>query len=217
MTEENSSPPEEVEVKEAVEAVTEMSPVTDTEAARPQGSQIDGMTNETAIAEKVDDQTPSKKKFKFPNLFVSEGKKIEISVDVVFDTETAEVYSITASNFLDKTAIEATEKLGVQTYNFKFSPVNYSQMSLYNKTSSFVDPNTGEIHVSKLGVRTFLLINHLKETDVTDENGEPIELIFDEVGNLETETYSKLCSTIPTLLEVVLSGFEKRNMINNES
>ena len=145
-----------------------------------------------------------------PKLFVNKNKMENVNVQVIYNPFDGEVLSVTRLGTLN---LEAIEGMGIAKYTFKFNPVTYEQALLYRRMSSTYDTDLKDTVVNRLQMRVYLLINHLRETDMPDENGQPMKIEIDPKTNgLSADSLKKLYDTIPTLLDVVLTIFEKRLM-----
>jgi hypothetical protein len=84
-------------------------------------------------------------------------------------------------------------------------------MQKYRRQASTFDAKAGEMIINKLTLRSFFLINHLRETDLVDENGQPFEIEIDEDSdNLSLDTVTRLYQTVPALFDVVMTLFERK-------
>ena len=147
-----------------------------------------------------------------PRLFVNREKLEDICVQVIFDPFDGEVLSVTRLGTLNA---ELLRGLGIAKYTFRFKPVTYEQAMLYKRMSSSYDADLKDTVVNRLNMRVYLLINHLRETDMPDETGQPMKLEIDPKTNgLTPDTLGRLYETVPSLLDVVLMIFEKR-LINS--
>jgi hypothetical protein len=170
----------------------------------------DGFVNAEGLMlakKEVDKAEPDKAKTVLPKLFVKTDVLEEVQVEVVYNPFDGEVLSITQPDVLN---IGALSGLGVVRYKFKFSPVSYDQMMFYKRASSRFDQQAKEMMVDRSQLRSFLMINHLRETDMNDEDGQPFKIELDDRGNMSTKTLQRLYKTIPVLLESVMEIFEKR-------
>jgi hypothetical protein len=177
---------------------------------------IEGMTNTEGIMLKEKEGKKSdSSKISIPKLFIKEEDFTEIDVDVLFDAESGEIYSITQAGMID------TEELSVlvnQKYTFKFKQITYDDMQKYRRGASFFAPQSGEMVINRMTLRQLFLMNHLVDTDIPDEDGSKFEIEIDEeTGIMNGDTASKLFSTAPALLDVVLTLFERSILIMFES
>jgi hypothetical protein len=176
----------------------------------------EGITNTEGIMlkEKEGKKTESTK-ISIPKLFIKEEDFTEIDIDVLFDSESGEIYSITQAGMIN------TSELAVlvnQKYTFKFKQITYDDMQKYRRGASFYAPQSGEMVINRMTLRQLFLMNHLIDVDIPDEDGNKFEIEIDEeTGIMDGETASKLFSTAPALLDVVLTLFERSILIMFES
>jgi hypothetical protein len=177
---------------------------------------LDGASNMDAIGiiEKLSKENPDQKeevKVLFPKLFIKKEELIEVEVEVLFDPSNGEVYSITQPGLLNTQVLNT---LKATMFNFKFKPVTYDDVQRYRKQASFYDAQVGELIINRMTLRSLFMINHLRETDLVDENGEPFEIELDEAtDNLSLSTINKLYETVPALLDVVMTLFERKLLV----
>jgi hypothetical protein len=177
--------------------------------------QVEGVVDAERVvaAVKAKQEQPSDEppKFAFPNLFVDTEKLEEVIVEVVFDKDTGEVLTIARPGVINHALIPG---LGYVSYVFKFRPVTYERLQTYRRATMFYDARSKDLVVNRFQLRSFLLINHLRETNLMGPDGKPVELQFDaDNDNLNTESLRLLYRTVPTLMEVVLTLAEKKMMI----
>jgi hypothetical protein len=140
-----------------------------------------------------------------PKLFVDKNK-----MEVIYNPFDGEVLSVTRLGSLN---LEKIMGMGAARYTFKFNPVTYEQALLYKRMSSSYDSDLKDTVVNKLQMRVYLLINHLRETNIPDENGQPLKIEIDPKTNgISGDSLKKLYETVPMLLDVVLMIFEKKLM-----
>jgi len=174
---------------------------------------VEGVANFDGISLKEQEgKTESNKpKVKFPKLFIDREELTEIKVDIVFDSEDGSVYSVTQSGMVNTDKLEV---LNFVTYTFKFRPICYDDMQKYRRAASFYAPQSGELVINRMMLRNLFLMNHLNETDMVDGEGNPVEITKDpETGIMDSETAEKLFRTLPALLDVVMTLFEKTLLI----
>jgi len=157
------------------------------------------------------DEEKEEEKYAFPQLFVQREKLIEIQIEVVFDPYGGDIYSIAQPGMLNTAVLET---LRVVNYTFKFRPVNYDDMHKYRKQASAYDSKAGELVINRLQLRTFFLVNHLRETDLVKANGEPFVVEIDpENDNMSLKSLTEIFQTVPALLDVVMTLFERKLLI----
>ena len=58
-------------------------------------------------------------------------------------------------------------------------------------------------------VRNFFIVWHLKDWSLRDSKGNKVALEFDKSGSLSSECITKVYKIFPTLMDVVMTLFEK--------
>jgi hypothetical protein len=171
-------------------------------------SDTDGMLQaEQKIREQKESGNDEVAKFKFPKLFVKKEELIKIEVDTIFDPTNGDIYSITQTGLFDMSKLEL---LDCATYSFEFRPVTYNDIQTYRKQASFYDATAGDLVINRLTLRGLFLVNHLKKTNITDENGKPFEIEQNDNESLSMKTVNELFTTVPALLDVIMTLFEKK-------
>lgn len=180
---------------------------------------LDGVVNSEGISmievnnkkEEKSNDTEKKSKFLFPKLFVSKEDLIEVDIEIVFDPDSGDIYSITQPGLINTSVLSSLHSV---RYVFKFRPVSYDDMQKYRRQSSFYDSEAKDLVINRLTLRSLFMINHLRETDMVDSYGKPFEMKFDEeTDNLSLGTVNKLYETVPALLDVVMTLFERKLLI----
>lgn len=155
-------------------------------------------------------EAPAKKKA-VPRIFFKEDSKVEVSVNGYHNNDTGELaFAIPAD---DKTANddEAFGELFTKVnYKFWFSRCPYDKYNRYRSRSMIYNSEDQNNTINELRLREFFLVFHLVDWNLTDEDGEKVELKFDPNKALSDESL-KLIYTLPnTLLDVVLTQYEKK-------
>lgn len=143
-----------------------------------------------------------------PSFFIKPEARQKICVDILSLKEDGKIVSVTKSglgiNFVkDFPSMVHTELI------FEFSIPNYEDMTTYRQRSSVFRKEVGMSMIDKLQLRNHLLVWHLKSWNLTDSEGKVVELKTDKEGALNDESLSILYSVSPTLMDVVLTLFEK--------
>ena len=95
-------------------------------------------------------------------------------------------------------------------YKFWFSRCPYDKYNRYRTRSMIYNSEDQNNTINELRLREFFLVFHLVDWNLTDDEGKKIELKFDPNKALSDESL-KLIYTLPnTLLDVVLSTYEKK-------
>ena len=143
-----------------------------------------------------------------PSFFVKKSARHTVRVDVLTSTDDGRVVSVSRTGlgidfqkdfpFMNHTILE-----------FVFSVPNYEDMSTYRQRSSIFRREIQQTIVDKISLRNFLLVWHLKEWNLTDEEGKKIALACDANGPLSDESTAVVYALSPTLVDVVMTVLEK--------
>jgi hypothetical protein len=196
---------------EATEAASVEATKIDPEDVKRMGEKEDARNEEAIATEKMknDDGKLSVAKNKVrPSFFVKKTARHIVKMDVLSSKEDGRVLSVSKSGlgidfekdfpFLDHTVLE-----------FHFSIPNYEDMSTYRQRSSVYRSEARQVIVDKLQLRNFILVWHLKDWNVPDDDGNKVELKFDDNGSLSEGSLAFVYALSPTLLDVVMTCFEK--------
>jgi hypothetical protein len=82
-------------------------------------------------------------------------------------------------------------------------------MSTYRQRSATWRREAQQLLIDKLQLRNFLLVWHLKDWSLTDDEGKKVTLEFEESGALTDDSMAKVYAVTPTLIDVVLTLVEK--------
>ena len=150
---------------------------------------------------------PPVKKAK-PLFFIGSEDRTTIEVDVLTHPETGRVMSVTKTGYgID---FENGFSFFVHTVlKFTFSIPNYIQISEYRRRSTSLDPDTQTPIIDHVKMREFFLINHLKEWNLTDENGDELPITFDDNGLISDSSLIVAHSLSPAIMDVVFTIFER--------
>lgn len=154
---------------------------------------------------------PEKKKVA-PRIFFKQDSRVEVSINGYHNNETGELaFALPAD---DKSVDDDDESFGDMftkvNYKFWFSRCPYDKYNRYRTRSMIYNSEDQNNTINELRLREYLLVFHLVDWNLTDENGDKIELKFDPNKALSDETL-KLIYTLPSvLLDVVLSTYEKK-------
>lgn len=173
-----------------------------------------------AIAKKENENKNNNEKANIkPKLFIKEENEedlLTIDIDIIFDKDSGEVFSVMRKGLMEPAVIMETG-LAVESYYAKFSPVTYDKMVYYRKAASIFDKEAGKMVMNRQTLRTFLVVNHLKEWNIPGEDGEPMKLDFTEkedgTSNISYTCANRIFQAIPALLDVMLSILERRLML----
>jgi hypothetical protein len=91
---------------------------------------------------------------------------------------------------------------------FDFTIPTYEDMSSYRTRCAVYRREVGQMLVDKLQLRNFILVWHLKDWSLTGKDGK-IDITHDQDGSLNDASVKKAYSLHPTIIDVVLTIFEK--------
>jgi hypothetical protein len=92
---------------------------------------------------------------------------------------------------------------------FDFTIPTYEDMSTYRTRCASFRKEVGQMLVDRLQLRNYILIWHLKDWSLTDKDGKKMELITDTDGSLSDASVKVVYALHPTIIDVVLTVFEK--------
>ena len=169
-------------------------------------SNVEGMVAAKKKIEEAGDKV--EKIFKFPKLFIKKEDLVQIDIDVIFDPTNGDVYSITQKDLINTEDIDLLE---CASYYFKFKPISYDNIQAYRSQASTYDSMAKDLVINRLTLRNLFLMNHLKETNLVDEEGKPVEIeINEQTDAMSIAGMTMLFQTVPALLDVAMTLFEKK-------
>jgi len=189
------------------DAVVASKDIEDIEDLKREGSQ-EAAHNSDAIANEMSKKGVLRKSKAKPSFFIKKSAKHTIKIDVLTSKEDGRVVSVSKADIgmdfdKDFSFVDHTE------LDFVFSVPNYEDMSTYRQRSTSYRRDAQQMIVDKAQLRNHLLTWHLKSWNVPDDEGSVIELTFDKSGALSDESLSVVYAMSPTLLDVVMTWFEK--------
>lgn len=144
-----------------------------------------------------------------PKIFVDLNEKINVDVEVVSDSSNGRVEFVVPKNNITK------DDSGFFTFtplHFEFSFPTYDQISMYRQRST-----TSNGKIDENIFRSFLMVNHLKDWDMADENNNKVILDFEINGELSRDTLVSI-NRVPTIVwDTVLTIFQKEAKISGYS
>lgn len=162
-------------------------------------------TKPEAVAEKKE----SKKKAA-PRIFFKQDSRVEISINGYHNNDTGELAFAIPADDKDTNDDAFGELFTKVNYKFWFSRCPYDKYNRYRTRSMIYNSEDQNNTINELRLREFFLVFHLVDWNLTDENGKKVELKFDPNKALSDESL-KLIYTLPnTLLDVVLTTYEKK-------
>ena len=149
----------------------------------------------------------------FPRMFVKKDETITVEFEIMFFKETGEILSVIPKDIPNQIADTMRSYFGVDSYKFTFSKPSYNQMNRYRNGSSEIERSSRTSMVNNLKLRDYFLIFHLKEWNMTDEEGNVIKLGFEPNGALDDASEKIVYGLHPTILDVVLASFERQMVL----
>jgi hypothetical protein len=180
----------------------------DPESEKRQGIK-EGVANSEAMAiEKANAENKPVEKQTLPSYFVKKSDRHRVEVDILSSRKDGKIMSISRTG-LGLDFANDFSYLRHDVMWFEFSVPNYEDMTTYRQRAAVWRREAQQLIIDKLQLRHFLLVWHLKDWSLTDETGAKVELKFDDNGALSDESLAKVYAVMPTLLDVVLTIFEK--------
>lgn len=145
-------------------------------------------------------------------LFFVDNSKVSISVYVIYDLNTGELYSAAPYSLQTVNEIGGVAEI---KYDFVFTKPNYEQLSNYKQLSSYWDNNAAQKVINVFKLRSYLIVNHLKSWDnIKNENGEDIVLQVDDDGTLKQNSLDLVYGVNPFVMEAVMKEYQKKIHLN---
>ncbi len=163
--------------------------------------------------EKVNDQTPTvdtpeKKPAAKPRLFFNKDGKVEISVIGYHNSDTGELEFAVPTDAKD--APDFGDLFTKVEYKFWFTHCPYDKYNRYRTRSMIYNSEDQNNTINQLRLREFFLVYHLVHWNLTDDDGNKIELKFDPNKSLSDESLNLIYTLPSVLLDVVLMAYEKK-------
>jgi len=168
-----------------------------------QNEEVIAIEKEKAEAKKSEDKPVAK-----PSFFVKKSSRHIILMDVLTSKDDGRIVSVSRSGLGINFEQDFPFMLHTEL-RFEFSLPNYEDMSTYRQRSSVYRREAQQVIVDRLQLRNFLVVWHLKDWSLTDDNGSKIELRFDDNGSMSEDSLALVYALSPTLLDVVMTIYEK--------
>lgn len=156
------------------------------------------------------EKMPEKKeeiKVAAPKLFFKADTRIEIVVNGYHSKETGELMFVLPLESSEKSFDDIFTKV---EYKFWFSRVPYDKLNRYRSRSMIYNSEDQNNTINEIRLREFFLVFHLVDWNLTDENGEKVELKFDTNKALSDESLNLIYNLPSNLIDVVLAQFERK-------
>lgn len=146
-----------------------------------------------------------------PLFFIEDNAKNRITVDILYNKKTGKLLSITKAGLgLD---FSAYSEFGYSQEWFEFTQPDYEDLCSYRQRCSTYNKEAKQVLLDGVQLRQFLLVWHLKDWSLKDKTGKKIELKHDTSGSLADESMKQVYSVLPTLIDVVMTIFEKEILL----
>jgi len=142
-----------------------------------------------------------------PSFFVEEDDRHLVEVDILSSKSDGRIVSISRKGL--NVDFKQFDYLNYSSESFEFSLPTYDSMSTYRQRSSVFRNEAQQMVVDRVQLRNFFLVWHLKDWSMRDRKGEKVKLEHDEDGSLTDECMKKVYSVQPTLIDIVMTLFEK--------
>ena len=145
-------------------------------------------------------------------VFINPSDLVEVKVDVFFDPSSGEFLSAMVPELItNKETLKAV--IGVDEYVFKFSKPMYDKLNKYRAACMELEPSTKTRMVNSLKLRDYLILFHLKEWNLKNDQGEAIPLSFTKSGGLTDESLNVVYSLHPSIMDIVMTSFESKMVL----
>ena len=188
------------------EKVAPIAPVELAEAESKTGIK-DGAVNQDAIdADGKKEEGDEPEEEHFPSFFIEPDDRIRIEIDVLYDKSDGDLVSVSRTGLLN---LDDFKTLGFSKEWFEFSIATYEDMSGYRQRCSVFRRDANRLLTDPLALRNHLLVWHLKDWSLKGRDGEKIDIGHNDEGALDKKSVSAVNKLNATLLDVVVTLFEK--------
>lgn len=195
-----------------VESSTELAVPADEETAKrigvKEGAQNEEvMSMEKKAAEEAEAESEEETPVALPSFFVDTEKRHTVEVDILCSKKDGQVLSVSRTGIgIDYSEFEYLSHF---KESFEFTFPTYEEMSTYRQRSGVYRKEAQQVIIDRLQLRNFILVWHLKDWSLRDAKGDKVELKHDDNGSLSDESIKVVYKTHTTILDVVLTIFEK--------
>jgi hypothetical protein len=210
------------EKKEAVQAEMAQSEVQET-VTPPRPSKEDEKrlgihdlaqdTMSIAEAKRVEAVTPTDRPVR-PSFFIKKDSRHVVEVDILSRKSDGHILSVSKAGY----GINFQKDfpyLAHTVLRFTFSIPNYEDMTTYRQRCASFNREAQQMVVNRTQLRNFLLVWHLKDWDMTDDQGVKIELKHDDNGTLNEASIAVVYSILSPVLDTVMTIFERDVLLMN--
>ena len=143
-----------------------------------------------------------------PSFFVEEEDRHKVEIDVLTSKDSGQIVSISRKG-LDIDFKKDFDYLTYTEISFEFSIPTYDEISSYRQRSATFRSEAQQMIVDRVQLRNFFLVWHLKDWSLKDRKGNIVKLEHDDDGSLSDASMKKVYSLQPTLVDIVMTLFEK--------
>lgn len=159
------------------------------------------------VKENSEELVEKKIERKRPSLFVND-EKVKVEISVLYSYNTGEILSVFAHTLPIEDRVK--EIMGVEEIVFEFSKISYDQLRGYRDICSYIDDGIKELQINKLKMRDCYVYYHLKGWNLKDENGNEIEIKFNESNSLSEESSKIFFNLSPAIIDIAINEFENK-------
>ena len=170
--------------------------------------------NEDAIASaksKEDSDGSEENKNCFPSFFIDEDETQDVEVDILSNKENGKILSVSRTGLVD---MEEFDFLRSTSVKFTFTVPTYDDIIRYRQQSRSFSREANKEIIDNVQMRNFYLIWHLSDWTLTDSKGKKVELVHSEEGALDDKSIKCVYKMPASLLDVVLTLFEKDVLVS---
>ncbi len=208
--EKDMQPAETPETKPEVTTEQQTEAVPLAEAESKSGIKEGGVNQDAIDISEKAEETNEPKEAALPSFFIEDDDRVKIEVDILFDKEDGKLISISRTGLLDKDDFNA---VGFTQEWFEFSPIGYEDMSNYRQRCSVYRSDAQRALVDPIALRNYMIVWHLKDWSIKGRDGKKIELQHTDKGALDDASIQQAYKLNTTLLDVILTLFEKDMMM----
>ncbi len=147
----------------------------------------------------------------FPSFFIDEDETQDIEVDILSNKENGKILSVSRSGLIDMAEFNYLKGTSIK---FTFSIPNYDDIIRYRQECRAFNREANKEIINNVQMRNFYLVWHLKDWSLTDSKGEKVDLHHEEDGSLKESSIKHVYKMPASLLDVVLTLFEKDILVS---
>ena len=154
-----------------------------------------------------------KEKKKVPPMFFVDKRQIQIDLYVIYDSLSGKIINVSIQD-LGRHITGAVQGIEQIVYSFILTKPNYQQISTYRQMSMYWDNRANKTIVNPFKLRNYLILNHLKAwKGVTDEFGEPVNLVLDKDDTLTQASLELVYTVNSSIIDVLMTQFQNKAML----